>query len=71
MGKGSSPRPFSVSHETFSNNYDAIFKKKPALTFKDLEEDLDERARLAELEEIRSKGMKEFLNNDNVFKDGK
>jgi hypothetical protein len=71
MGKGSSPRPFSVSQETFSNNYDAIFKKKPALTFKDLEEDLDERARLAELEEIRSKGMKEFLNNDNVFKDGK
>ena len=26
-GKGSSPRPFSVSQETFANNYDMIFKK--------------------------------------------
>ena len=27
-GKGSSPRPFSVSQETFSNNWDQIFGKK-------------------------------------------
>ena len=27
MGKGSSPRPYSVSQETFANNYDAIFGK--------------------------------------------
>ena len=27
-GKGSSPRPYSVSQETFGNNYDAIFGKK-------------------------------------------
>ena len=26
-GKGSSPRPFSVSQETFANNYDKIFRK--------------------------------------------
>ena len=26
-GKGSSPRPFSVSQKTFSDNYDAIFRK--------------------------------------------
>lgn len=26
-GKGSSPRPFSVSQETFSKNFDAIFRK--------------------------------------------
>ena len=26
-GKGSSPRPFSVSQETFGNNFDAIFRK--------------------------------------------
>ena len=26
-GKGSRPRPFSVSQETFANNYDNIFKK--------------------------------------------
>jgi len=27
-GKGSSPRPYSVSQETFDNNYDNIFRKK-------------------------------------------
>jgi hypothetical protein len=26
-GKGSSPRPFSVSQEEFDKNYDAIFNK--------------------------------------------
>ena len=26
-GKGSSPRPFSVSQETFGDNFDAIFRK--------------------------------------------
>lgn len=31
MSKGSSPRPFEVDHQTYSNNFDAIFgKKKPA-----------------------------------------
>lgn len=30
-GKGSAPRPYSVSQEQFANNWDAIFgkKKKP------------------------------------------
>jgi len=28
MSKGSAPRPFEVDHETFSNNFDAIFGKK-------------------------------------------
>jgi hypothetical protein len=27
-GKGSAPRPFSVSQEKFANNFDAIFGKK-------------------------------------------
>ena len=27
-GKGSAPRPFSVSHEQYSSNYDVIFGKK-------------------------------------------
>ena len=27
-GKGSSPRPYSVSQETYANNFDAIFRKK-------------------------------------------
>lgn len=26
-GKSSSPRPFSVSQETYANNYDKIFRK--------------------------------------------
>jgi len=28
-GKGSRPRPFSVSQEEYSNSFDAIFGKKP------------------------------------------
>jgi hypothetical protein len=35
-GKGSSPRPFSVSQETYGNNFDAIFRKPSP---KELEED--------------------------------
>jgi hypothetical protein len=35
-GKGSSPRPFSVSQETYGNNFDAIFRKP---TPKDIEDD--------------------------------
>ena len=27
MSKGSRPRPYSVSQETFANNFDAIFRK--------------------------------------------
>ena len=46
-GKGSSPRPFSVNQEQFASNWDTIFGKKS--TFKDLEEEADERARMAEL----------------------
>lgn len=34
-GKGSSPRPYSVSQEQFANNWDAIFgKKKKGWEFK-------------------------------------
>ncbi len=28
MGKGSAPRPYSVDQDTFTNNWDAIFKKE-------------------------------------------
>lgn len=27
-GKGSAPRPFGVDQKTYSNNWDAIFRKK-------------------------------------------
>jgi len=53
VSKGSRPRPFSVDQQTFGNNYDAIFGKKS--TFKDLEEDANERTRLAELENSKQK----------------
>jgi hypothetical protein len=29
MGKGSSPRPYSVDQKTFDDNWDKIFNKKP------------------------------------------
>jgi hypothetical protein len=29
MGKGSSPRPYSIGQKEFGNNYDTIFGKKP------------------------------------------
>jgi hypothetical protein len=31
MSKGSSPRPYSVSLDTFANNWDAIFKKDKSM----------------------------------------
>ena len=31
MGKGSSPRPYSVTQEEFGNRYDAIFGNKKKL----------------------------------------
>jgi hypothetical protein len=38
-GKGSSPRPYSVTHEDFSNSWDKIFGKK---TPKEKEDALNE-----------------------------
>jgi hypothetical protein len=38
-GKGSSPRPFSVSQETFANNYNKIFRKPSP---REIEEDIAE-----------------------------
>jgi hypothetical protein len=32
MSKGSRPRPFNVSQETFGNRYEAIFGKKNKMT---------------------------------------
>lgn len=41
-GKGSAPRPFSVSQEEFANNFDRIFGKKNKMTpqYKDNGEDV-------------------------------
>ena len=38
MGKGSRPRPYSVSQNEFGNNYDAIFGKKDTMQVR-VEED--------------------------------
>jgi hypothetical protein len=38
MGKGSRPRPYSVSQDQFGNNYDAIFRKKDTMQVR-VEED--------------------------------
>jgi hypothetical protein len=37
-GKGSSPRPYSVSHEEFSKNWDSIFKKDKEPKNKEVED---------------------------------
>jgi hypothetical protein len=37
MSKGSRPRPYSVSQDTFANNYDAIFGKKDRREVEDAE----------------------------------
>ena len=42
-GKGSKARPFSVSREKFSDNWDAIFKKKNAVSDDTLDVYNDER----------------------------
>ena len=31
MGKGSTPRPYSVTQQQFADNYDAIFRKDPKI----------------------------------------
>ena len=41
-GKGSSPRPFSVSQEKYGSNFDAIFGKKVKPEVKQKKEDTNE-----------------------------
>ena len=50
-GKGSSPRPFSVSQETFASNYDKIFRKPSPKELEDDKAEQEEFDRI--LEEIR------------------
>ena len=48
-GKGSSPRPFSVSQQTYANNYDRIFRKSP----KEIDDDLAEAEEFAYLASLQ------------------
>jgi len=52
-GKGSKPRPFSVSQEEFDNNWDNIFKKS--------------KANLPEYQLNKSTGEVEVLENEETW----
>jgi hypothetical protein len=49
-GKGSSPRPFSVSQDTFASNYDRIFRKSP----KEIDDDIAEKEEFEYLSSLQS-----------------
>ena len=51
-GKGSSPRPFSVTQNEFANNFDRIFRKDKRLEEEQLQED-EEFQRIAKQSEIK------------------
>jgi len=52
-GKGSSPRPFSVSQNEFAKNFDAIFRKPDPRIVEDQKNEDDEFQRLAKESEIK------------------
>jgi hypothetical protein len=54
-GKGSSPRPFSVSQETFANNYDKIFRKPTQQQLDDEKVEQEEFDRILEQNRLRDK----------------
>lgn len=57
-GKGSNPRPLSVDRETFSNNWDKVFRKK---TPKELDDGLAEDEAFKLLERQRREKILEEL----------
>jgi hypothetical protein len=56
-GKGSSPRPFSVSQETFANNYDKIFRKPSLKELEDEQFEQEEFDRILEENKRRQKSI--------------
>ena len=54
-GKGSSPRPFSVSYETYSNNYNNIFRKPSQKEIEDEKAEQEEFDRIMKENERRRK----------------
>jgi len=56
-GKGSSPRPFSVSQETFANNYDKIFRKPTQQELDDEKAEQEEFDRILEENKRRQKSI--------------
>jgi|688.fasta_scaffold1421811_1 hypothetical protein len=51
-GKGSNPRPFSVTQNEFAENFDRIFRKDKRIEEEHLQED-EEFARIAKVSEIK------------------
>jgi hypothetical protein len=58
-GKGSAPRPFSVSQKEYADNYDRIFRKTP----KEIEDALAEDEAFKIIEEIMKERTKINLPN--------
>jgi len=56
-GKGSSPRPFSVSQKTFGNNYDNIFRKKSPKEIQEDKYEQEEFDRILEENRMRQKAL--------------
>ena len=54
-GKGSSPRPYSVSQETYGNNFDAIFRKKTPKEIDDAKAEDDAFEALEKLINLKTK----------------
>jgi len=54
-GKGSSPRPFSVSQETFANNYDKIFRKPTQQELDDEKAEQEEFDRVMKLNRLKDR----------------
>jgi hypothetical protein len=54
-GKGSNPRPFSVSQETFASNYDKIFRKPSPKELEDEKAEQEEFDRIIEQNRLRDK----------------
>ena len=52
-GKGSSPRPFSVSQKIFADNYDKIFRKPSQKEIEDDKAEQEEFDRILEQNRLR------------------
>jgi len=63
-GKGSSPRPFSVSQETFGNNYDNIFRKPSQKEVEQDKYEQEEFDRILEENRLRQKALEAMVHEN-------
>ena len=50
MGKGSSPRPYSVSQDEFANSFDRIFRKPSPRQIEDAQNEQEAFDKIAEMQ---------------------